>query len=80
MDSALLKFIYDRCETDSLYLAQQINIPYMKLYCVRHYGYKLNNEELDILYKYLKEKKGYTDYFLNRKFNKIKRRNNGNIT
>ena len=79
MDCELLKFIYERCETNSLYLSRQIDISYHKLYCVRYYGYKLDNQELDILYQYLKVKKGYTDYFLNRKFNKIKRRNNGNI-
>lgn len=78
MDSELLKFIFDRCETNALYLSKQININYNRLYCVAFYDYKLTNEELDILKDYLKNKKRWSDYFIDRKLFKIRKRNNGN--
>ena len=79
MDSELIKFVFEKCETNPLYLSKKININYMRLYMLAHYNYKLTNDELDIIKSYLKMKKGWSDYFIDRKLAKIRRRNNGNF-
>lgn len=79
MDVELLQFIYKRCQTTTLFVSKATGIDYHRLYCISYYGYKITNEELDLLYVYLQQKMGWSDYFITRKFLKIKRRNNGNI-
>jgi hypothetical protein len=80
MDEELLQFIYKRCQTNTYFVSKATGINYNRLYCIGFYGYRITNEELDLLYKYLKEKMNWSDYFISRKFSKIKRRNNnGNI-
>ena len=79
MDEELLQFIYKRCKTNTMFVSKATGIDYNRLYCISYYGYKITNAELDLLYKYLKQKMGWSDYFISRKFHKIKRRNNGNI-
>lgn len=79
MDKKLLLFILDKCQTRIEYLSKKINIKYIKLWCVLHNDYIFTNDELDILAEYLKDKKGYSDHYIDKRINKIKRRNNGDI-
>jgi hypothetical protein len=78
-DKELLSFVYERCETRAEYLSKQIEITHTKLWCIENYNYRFTNKELDILFTYLKKKKGYKESYINHRLKKCRIRNNINI-
>lgn len=79
MDKKLLKYILKKCQTTIEILSKTTPLDYHKLYQVIYSDRKFKDYELEILSKYLKRKTELTNHYIDKRINKITRRNNGNI-
>jgi hypothetical protein len=79
MDKKLLQYILEKCQTTIEILSKTTNLNYQQLYHVIYNNRGLKDYELEILSKYLKRKTELTNHYIDKRINKIKGRNNGNI-
>lgn len=79
MDRKLLEYILNKCEIDINILSKQTGIKYQYLYQVFYSDRKLKDYELEVLNVYLKKKTELSSFYIDKRINKIKGRNYGNI-
>lgn len=79
MDRKLLEYILNKCDIDINILSKQTGIKYQYLYQVFYSDRKLKDYELEVLNVYLKKKTELSSFYIDKRINKIKGRNYGNI-
>jgi len=79
MDKKLLEYILNKCVVDINILSKKTGLSYQRLYHVFYSNKKLEDYELDVLRVYLKAKTNLSNFYINKRINKIKGRNYGNI-
>lgn len=79
MDQKLLEYILNKCQVDINILSKQTGLNYHHLYQVFYSDRKLKDYELEVLNVYLKKKTELSSFYIDKRINKIKGRNYGNI-
>tara|TARA_R100001086_G_scaffold176859_1_gene97669 strand:+ start:1425 stop:1676 length:252 start_codon:yes stop_codon:yes gene_type:complete len=79
MDQKFLKYILSKCEVDINILSKKTGIKYQYLYQVFYSNRKLKDYELEVLSCYLKKKTTLSNHYIEKRINKIKGRNYGDI-